>query len=116
MRREVPHSTRSRRPAPVAVPDLHLCRGCEQPFVVPAAVLDVVGHDRYLIELQCNNCGLVVVSIHGEDLLEALDRELDRQTADMQDALGLWLVQRQLEEIEVFATALDGDHLLPEDF
>ena len=116
MRREVPHSSRSGRPAPVAVPDLHLCRGCEQPFVVPAAVLDVVGHDRYLMELQCNNCGLIVVSTHGEDLLEALDRELDRQTADMEAALELSLVTRHLEEIEMFAAALDGDHVLPEDF
>jgi len=98
------------------VPDLHLCRGCERPFVVPAAVLDLVGHDRYLIELQCNNCGLVVVSTHGEDVLEALDRELDCQTGDMQAALELWLVTRQIEEIEVFAAALQGDHILPEDF
>ena len=116
MRWEVPHSTRSRRLAPVAVPDLHLCRGCERPFVVPAAVLDVVGHDRYLVELQCNNCGLVVVSTHGEDLLEALDRELDRQTADMQATLELWLVTRHHEEIEMFTAALAGDHVLPEDF
>lgn len=110
------HTTRSRRPAPFAVPDLHVCRGCEQPFVVPAAVLDVIGHDRYLVELQCNNCGLVVVATHCEDVLEALDRELDRQTADMQAALELWLVTRQLEEIKLFAAALEGDHLLPEDF
>lgn len=116
MRREIPDSTRFRPPAPVAVPDLHLCRGCERPFVVPAAVLDLVGPDRYLIELQCNNCGLVVVSTHDGDLLEALDRELDRQTADMQAALELWRVARHLEEIELFATALAGDHLLPEDF
>lgn len=83
---------------------------------MPAAVLDMIGHDRYLIELQCHNCGLVVVAAHGEEVLEALDRELDRQTADMQAALELWLVTRQLEEIELFAAALDGDHLLPEDF
>lgn len=116
MRWEGPHSIRSRRAAAFAVPDLHVCRGCERPFVVPAAVLDVVGLDRYLIELQCNNCGLVVVATHGDDVLEALDRELDRQTADMQAALELWLVTRQLEEIELFAVALEGGHLLPEDF
>lgn len=116
MRWEGPHSTRSRRPARFVAPDLHVCRGCERPFVVPAAVLDMIGHDRYLIELQCHNCGLVVVGTHGEEVLEALDRELDRQTADMQAALELWLVTRQLEEIELFAAALDGDHLLPEDF
>lgn len=109
-------TTPSHRPARFEVPDLHVCRSCERPFVVPAAVLDVVAHDRYLMELQCMNCGTVVVSTHGEDVLEALDRELDRQTADMQAALELWLVTRQLEEIDAFASALQHDHILPEDF
>ena len=116
MRRDTAHTTQFRRPARFEVPDLHLCRGCERPFVVPTAVLDVVGHNQYLMELQCNNCGLVVVSTHGEEVLEALDRELDRQMADMQAALELWLVTRQLEEIDAFASALQDDHILPEDF
>jgi hypothetical protein len=34
----------------------------------------------------------------------------------MQSALELWLVTRQLEEIDAFAAALQGDHILPEDF
>jgi hypothetical protein len=116
MRREATHITPSRRPALFEVPDLHLCRGCERPFVVPAAVLDVVGRDQYLMELQCNNCGLVVVSTHGEDVLEALDRELDRQRYDMQMALDVWEVTRQIEEIDAFTAALHADHILPEDF
>jgi hypothetical protein len=98
------------------VPDLHICRGCEKPFVVPAAVLDVVGEDSYLVELQCANCGLLVVSSHSEHVLEQLDRELDRQSADMQAALELLEVTRRLEEIAAFALALHGDHVLPEDF
>jgi hypothetical protein len=98
------------------VPDLHICRGCERPFVVPTAVLDVTGDNQYLMELQCNDCGLVVVGSHGEDRLEALDRELDRQAADMRAALELWEVTRRLEEIDAFALALQDDHLLPEDF
>ena len=115
MRSHGPHSIPS-VPVRFEVPDLHVCRGCDKPFVVPAAVLDVVGRDEYLMELQCNNCDLVVVSTHGEEVLEALDRELDRQHADMQTALELWLVTRQMEEIDAFAEALNGDHILPEDF
>jgi len=110
------HTHPARRPARFEVPDLHLCRGCERPFVVPAVVLDVTGEDAYLMELQCTNCGLVVVGTHGEEVLEALDRELDRQQADMQAALELWLVARQVEEIDAFAAALQRDHILPEDF
>ena len=116
MRWEGSHTTPSRRPVRFEVPDLHLCRGCEKPFVVPASVLDVIADDQYLIELQCTNCGLLVVSTHGEEVLEALDRELDRQQADMQAALELWTVTRQIEEIDAFSAALHADHILPEDF
>ena len=116
MRREAADTTPSHRQVRFEVPDLHLCRRCRRPFVVPAAVLDVVGRGHYLIELECTNCGLVVVSGHGEEVLEALDRELDRQTADMHAALEVWLLARRTEEIETFALALEGDHLLPEDF
>lgn len=98
------------------VPDLHICRGCDGAFVVPNSVLDVTPKNRYLMELQCNNCGLVVVSTHGEEVLEALDRELDRQVADMQTELEVWEVARWLEEIDAFTLALQEDHLLPEDF
>ena len=117
MRWDTTHThTPSRRPAKFEVPDLHLCRGCEMPFVVPNTVLDVVGQDRYLMELQCTNCGMIVVGTHGEQVLEDLDRELDRQRADMESALELWCLTRQSEEIDAFARALAGDHILPEDF
>lgn len=116
MRWEADITRSSRKPARFEVPDLHICRSCERPFVVPSAVLDVVAENRYLMELQCMSCGVVVVSTHGEEALEALDRELDRQTADMRSALDLWLVTRQLEEIDAFAAALQHDHILPEDF
>ena len=116
MRWEPTHHHPARRPARFEVPDLHLCRACEKPFVVPNAVLDVTGQDEYLMELRCNNCGTVVVGTHGEEVLEALDRELDRQTADMTAALELWQVTRQIEEIDAFAHALQGGHILPEDF
>ena len=116
MRHDARPTTPTRRPARFEVPDLHLCRGCDKPFVVPAAVLDVVGQDEYLMELECVNCGLVVVSTHGEQVLEDLDRELDRQRADMTAAVELMEVTRQLEEIDAFVLALQGDHVLPEDF
>lgn len=99
-----------------AVPDLHVCRRCRWTFVVPVAVVDVLGPDRYLVELQCTNCGLSVVESHDEEVLEALDRELDRQTAEMRAALEIWQVTRQAEEIDAFARALQDDHILPEDF
>src|SRR5881227_4185153 len=93
--------THTPRPGHFEVPDLHICRACDRTFVVPAAVLDVVGDDRYLVELQCTNCGFTVVDTYGEQVLEDLDRELDRQSADMEAALQLWEVTRFCEEIDV---------------
>jgi hypothetical protein len=116
MRWDGTHTRFSKRPARFEVPDLHVCRVCERPFVVPSAVLDVLGPDEYLMELSCNNCGTVVVSTHGDEVLEALDRELDRQARDMEAALELWTVTRQLEETDAFAAALHAGHILPEDF
>ena len=116
MRWEGTHTHPVRRPARFDVPDLHLCRGCGRPFVVPSAVLDVIAHDRYLMEMQCNNCDLIVVEAHGEDVLEALDQELDRQRTDMEVSLELFTLQCQREEIEAFAYALEQDAILPEDF
>ena len=114
MRWDGTHTTH--RTARFEVPDLHICRSCDWPFVVPAQVLDVVAPDQYLMELRCTNCDTVVVATHGEEVLEALDRELDRQTADMQASLELWQVTRQLEEADAFAAALQAGAILPEDF
>jgi hypothetical protein len=116
MRWDGAHTTDSRRSTRFEVPDLHICRGCEWPFVVPSSVLDIVAPDQYLMELRCTNCDMVVVGTHGEEVLEALDRELDRQVGEMRTALELWEVTRRLEEIDAFALALQDDHLLPEDF
>jgi hypothetical protein len=106
----------ARRPVEVAWPDLHICPRCDRTFVVPRAVLDVVGGDRYVVELACSNCGWSTVSTEGEERLEALDREMDRQVADMREALELAELTRRMEEIDAFATALHAELILPEDF
>lgn len=103
-------------PAGFEVPDLHVCRGCQWPFVVPHAVIDRVDHTKYLVELRCTNCDILVVEAHSRELLSALDSEVQRQTAEMELALELWQMTRELEEIDAFARALQADHLLPEDF
>lgn len=105
-----------RGPAQVSWPDLHICPACERTFVVPRAVLDVVGPDRYLVDLRCTNCGWAGVSAQGELRLEALDREMDRHIGDMREALELAAIVRRMEEIDAFALALQQNLILPEDF
>ena len=98
-------------------PPLHVCNGCDQPFVVPVSVLDIIdGGARCIVELACNNCGRVSLTVHDDAALEALDRELDESVAQMHQALRVLTVVDELERIDGFALALAGDHILPEDF
>ena len=107
--------TQSQLPTVVETP-LSECRECRRQFVVPTNVLKVVTRTSYKVELTCTNCGWSQVGTHHEDELEALDRALDRQTADMQAALELWRLTREIERIDAFARALQDEHILPEDF
>jgi hypothetical protein len=105
-----------RRPIARPEADLHRCPACARPFVVPAAVVDVVGFDRYVVELRCANCAWTEVAVHDEEALEALDHELERDVATIEAALELCRVAEELDRIDRFATALRDDLLLPEDF
>ena len=101
----------------ITTPPLHVCNGCTQPFVVPVSVLDIIdGGARCIVELACNNCGRVSLTVHDDAALEALDRELDDSVAQIQRALEALTAADELKRIEGFALALAGDHLLPEDF
>jgi hypothetical protein len=108
-------TTTPRSQAVVGTP-LHECPQCCRPFVVPTNVLKVVTRTSYRVELSCANCGWSEVATHDEDALEALDRTLDRQTAEMEAALEIWKLTREIEQIDAFAKALRDDLILPEDF
>jgi hypothetical protein len=62
--------------------DLHICRACRKPFVVPVFLLEAA-EGRFTVALQCSNCTTLAVGEHDERELEALDRELDRSVASM---------------------------------
>ncbi len=101
---------------PVEWPDLHVCPACDRPFVVVGSVLDVLGPDRYLVDLGCRSCGWHEASVEGEARLEALDREHGRQVADIREEAELMELTRRVDEIAAFARALHHDLILPEDF
>ena len=100
----------------VAAP-LHLCDGCDRPFVVPVSVVDIIDDGRRcIVELACNNCGRASLGVHDEVELEALDRQLDASVEQMHTALEVMTVVDDLERIDGFAAALRADLILPEDF
>ncbi len=61
----------------------HRCPGCTQAFVVPVDLLDVVDEGLYLIVLWCSSCDRLAVQEIEDAELEALDRHLDRTSAQI---------------------------------
>ena len=97
-------------------PQLHVCDDCDQPFVVPVSVVDLVDRDRAVVELHCTNCGRTVLGVHDDAALEALDLELSAATASIREAVELLAYVEEHERVEAFADALQRDLILPEDF
>ncbi len=100
----------------VTRPGLHVCPACERPFVIPLSVLEVLSDGRFPVVLGCRNCHWHEASTYTDEELEALDHALDAITGAMEDALDALVVAQELERIAAFATALDTDGILPEDF
>jgi hypothetical protein len=101
-----------------AVPtrDLRLCPICHQPFVAPRDVLASHDDGHIVVELQCANCGWAAVQLRAALELVALDRALDRDSAQIQAAAEALALTLELERIDRFALALHDGHILPEDF
>ena len=83
---------------------------------MPVCVVDLLDDDRAVVELHCTNCDRTVLGVHDDASLEALDRELDATTAAMEESLALLAYVRDLHRIAAFASALERDLILPEDF
>ena len=96
--------------------ELHVCDGCNRPFVVPLTVVDLIDHERCVVELHCTNCGRTALGVHDDASLEELDRELDETQAAMRESLELLTFLDEVERIDRFADALHRDLVLVEDF
>lgn len=100
--------------APISCID---CRGCGQPFVVMSDVVEVLTAPRgYVVELTCNNCAHVVVVETTEDDMVMLDLHADVAQREIERAADLLARHRRLNDIALLSLALEGGHLLPEDF
>jgi hypothetical protein len=95
--------------------DLHICRECESELVQPL-VWHATADDRWELTLYCPNCDWNCRGIYSHEQVESLEEHLD---------LGVESIVRDLQrltsanmacEIERFATALQADLILPEDF
>ena len=95
---------------------LHVCDACDRDFIVPVSVVDLIDHDRCIVELACTNCGITSLGVHDDRSLMELDRRLDDAQSQMRNALDVIEAIDEWERVEAFAQAIHDDHILPEDF
>jgi hypothetical protein len=97
-------------------PDVCVCTTCSRDFIVPISVVDLIDHDRCVVELQCTNCNTTSLRVHEDRELMELDRRLDSVQAQMRETVELLEISDDLDRIDRFVRALRADHILPEDF
>ncbi len=94
---------------------LHVCSGCAGGLVHPLDWLEE-SPGRWRVLLRCPDCGELREGVFGQALIERLDDELDRATAQMLSDLRQVTHSNMAEEIERFSRALELDLIGPSDF
>jgi hypothetical protein len=96
-------------------PGLHVCPDCASDLVQP---IDWSEAPQGLWELilQCPNCFWTDEGVFDQDQVDALEEHLDDGLTDMLSDLRRLTQANMTEEIERFASALNADLILPEDF
>jgi hypothetical protein len=94
---------------------LHVCPRCAGELVHP---LDWAEESpgRWRILMRCPDCDALREGVFGQALVERLDEELDKATGALLGDLRQLTHANMVEEIEVFAQALELDLIGPSDF
>ncbi|MCW3003648.1 MAG: hypothetical protein JWQ20_2946 [Conexibacter sp.] len=98
-----------------SVSDLHLCGSCSSTLVYPIE-WEEAGVTHWEVTLRCPNCEWAGTGIFEQELVERFDEELDRGTEALVRDLKRLSHANMEDEIERFTTALDENHIVPEDF
>jgi hypothetical protein len=105
-----------RRDQPPGSPQaLHVCQDCDSGLVYPLHWREVA-RASWEVTLRCPNCEWTTTDVYDQDTVERFDEELDRGTDSLVDDLKRLTAANMEDEVERFALALAGDHILPEDF
>jgi len=95
--------------------ELHLCGSCDSQLVYPVE-WEEAGATHWEVTLRCPNCEWTGTGVFEQSLVERFDEELDRGTEALVRDLKRMMHSNMEDEIERFITALDGDHIVPDDF
>ena len=110
-----------RREAPKPAPrkgaerDLHVCPECSSDLVYPVA-WEEADETHWSINLRCPNCEWGEEGVYPQDNCDRFDDELERGTDALTRDYKRLMTANLAEEIERFADALEGGHILPFDF
>ena len=116
---QLPRETTTAR-APMPLPteqpgDLHVCGTCTSELVYPVE-WEEAGATHWEVVLRCPNCEWSGTGVYEQQVVERFDEELDRGTEALVRDLKRLMQANMEDEIERFITALEGNHVLPEDF
>jgi hypothetical protein len=109
------HSHRPKNAVARTIEDVSLCPDCECDMVYPID-WEQAGDRHWRVTLRCPNCEQVGDGVMDEELIEKFDCLLDRGTDSLVRDLRNLTYANMATEINAFVSALDGGHLLPEDF
>ena len=101
--------------APAEPRDLHICESCSSNLVYPLD-WDEAGPRHWEVTLRCPNCEWSGTGVFEQTIVERFDEVLDRGTEALVRDLKRMMHANMEDEIERFVTALDADHILPDDF
>ena len=92
-----------------------VCGVCRSTLVYPA---DCEGHgrDHWYIELKCPDCGGCEWARFDVEMLDALDRELDRAKAEIEADLARLTRANMADYVTRFVSALEAGAIEPADF
>jgi hypothetical protein len=95
--------------------DLLVCGTCRSRLMYPA---DCGGQGRghWYVELKCPNCGGRERASFDVEMLDAVDRELDRAEAEIEADLACLTRANMADYVTRFISALDAGAIEPEDF
>jgi hypothetical protein len=95
--------------------DLHVCPDCNSELVYPVA-WEEADETHWSITLRCPNCEWDEEGVYAQDQCDRFDDELERGTDALTRDYKRLMTANLADEIERFADALEGDHILPMDF
>lgn len=109
-------TSRMRTHAPGEVQhELHVCRECSSELVYPVE-WEEAGPEYWRVALRCPNCEWTAAGVFPQDLVDLFDERLDQGTEQVVGDLKRLMHANMSEEIDRFASALDADAIVPEDF